>query len=92
MPVISALRRRLGRDDPISCRELVELITDYLEGALDVRDRRRFERHIEGCPHCTVYLEQLRVTLAALGSLREDSLEPALRDELLARFADWRAS
>jgi anti-sigma factor RsiW len=92
MPVISALRRRLGRDDGLSCQEMVELITDYLEGALDARDHERFERHLDGCPHCGLYLEQLRVTLARLGSLDEDSLDPELRDELLVRFRDWHAA
>jgi anti-sigma factor RsiW len=91
MPVISALRRRLGRDDGLSCQGLVELITDYLEGALDSRDHQRFERHLDDCPHCTLYVEQLRVTLAQLGSLDEDALEPELRDELLTRFASWYA-
>jgi len=80
----------IGRAD-LSCRELVELVTDYLEGALDRRTRSRFERHISGCPHCTAYLEQIRETVRLTGMLREDQLEPQARDELLAAFRTWKA-
>ena len=81
----------IGRAD-LSCRELVELVTDYLEGALDRRTRARFERHISGCPHCTAYLEQIRETIRLTGMLREDQLEPQARDELLAAFRTWKAA
>jgi anti-sigma factor RsiW len=80
----------IGRTD-LSCRELVELVTDYVEGALDRRTRSRFERHISGCPHCTAYLEQIRETVRLTGRLREDQLEPQARDELLAAFRTWKA-
>ncbi len=80
----------IGRTD-LSCRELVELVTDYLEGALDRRTRSRFERHISGCPHCTAYLEQIRETVRLTGMLREDQLEPQAREELLAAFRTWKA-
>jgi anti-sigma factor RsiW len=76
---------------PIACRELVELVSDYLEGALDRRTRRRFEAHIAGCPHCTAYLEQMRQTMQLTGRLREESLDPRARAELLAAFRDWNA-
>ena len=81
----------IGRTD-LSCRELVELVTDYVEGALDRRTRSRFERHISGCPHCTAYLEQIRETIRLTGMLREDQLEPQARDELLAAFRTWKAA
>ena len=77
--------------DRIACRELVELVTDYLEGALDRRTRRRFEAHIAGCPHCTAYLEQMRETIRLTGRLREESLDPEVRDELLEAFRTWKA-
>ena len=80
----------IGRTD-LSCRELVELVTDYLEGALDRRTRSRFDRHISGCPHCTAYLEQIRETVRLTGMLREDQLEPRAREELLAAFRTWKA-
>jgi anti-sigma factor RsiW len=76
---------------PLACIELVELVSDYLEGALDRRTRRRFEAHIAGCEHCTAYLEQMRETIRLTGRLREDSLDPRARDELLAAFRDWKA-
>jgi anti-sigma factor RsiW len=69
----------------------VELVTDYLDGALTTRERRRFERHISGCPHCTAYLEQLRVTLGEVGELHEEDVEPEVRQELLDAFRDWNA-
>jgi anti-sigma factor RsiW len=73
----------------LACRELVELVTDYLEGRLSPRQRRRFERHLAGCDGCTGYVEQLRVTIRVTGTLREDDLDPRLRDKLLAAFRDW---
>jgi anti-sigma factor RsiW len=84
--------RLLTRRRGLTCQELVELVTDYLEGALSRSDRARFERHIAGCPHCTAYLEQMRRTLAVLGRLEEESLSPQARDELLAAFRDWQSA
>jgi anti-sigma factor RsiW len=74
----------------MACQELVELVTAYLDGSLSRSDRRRFERHIRGCDHCTAYLEQMRLVIEATGRVTEDDLEPAARDELLAAFRDWR--
>lgn len=79
-----------GRD--MACRELVELVTDYFEGALSRRDRRRFERHIAGCDGCQAYVEQMRLTSRALGGLTEESLSPDARDALLHAFRDWKAA
>jgi anti-sigma factor RsiW len=79
-------RRRQG----LTCQELVELVTDYLEGALSRRDRARFEAHIAACGNCREYLAQFEQTIALTGTLREDDVEPAVRDELLAQFAEWR--
>ena len=58
------------RRKPLNCQELVELVTDYFEGALSRRDRKRFDAHIAGCEHCTLYIEQLRQTIAWIGTLR----------------------
>jgi anti-sigma factor RsiW len=76
---------------PLKCVELVELVSDYLEGVLDRRTRRRFEAHIAGCEHCTAYLEQMRETIRLSGRLRAESLDPRVRAELLAAFRDWNA-
>jgi anti-sigma factor RsiW len=69
----------------------VELVTDYLEGALDRRDRVRFEAHLADCPHCTEYLAQMRTTLDALGRIEPEALQPEVQDELVALFRRWQA-
>jgi anti-sigma factor RsiW len=76
----------------MSCRELVEVITDYLEGTMPEGDRQRFEAHLELCPFCQTYLEQMRQTIATVGILREESIAPGARDELVAAFRDWRVT
>ena len=77
--------------DELACRELVELVTDYLEGALDAGTRARFEAHLAGCDGCTAYLQQVEQTIVAVGRLREDDLEPDAREALLAAFRSWRS-
>lgn len=74
----------------LTCRELVALVTDYLEGSLAPAERLRFERHIAICPPCRGYLAQLRQTLRVAGRLDEESLGDEARDHLLAAFRDWR--
>ncbi|MFN2616014.1 MAG: anti-sigma factor [Thermoleophilaceae bacterium] len=76
----------------MSCRELVEAITDYLEGTMGADDRARFEAHLELCPFCVTYLEQMRQTIATVGELREESIAPETRDELLGAFRGWQAA
>jgi anti-sigma factor RsiW len=76
----------------LSCRELVELVTDYLEDALSPTDRARFEAHIAGCEGCTMYLRQMREMLELLGELTTDSISPQAEAELLATFRDWKSS
>jgi anti-sigma factor RsiW len=71
------------------CRELVELVTDYLEGRLSSEDRTRFEAHISECDYCEAYLEQMRQTIRVLGRLPEESLSSEARDALLTAFRDW---
>jgi anti-sigma factor RsiW len=73
----------------LSCQELVELVTDYLEGALSLEDRRRFEEHIGGCDNCTRYLEQLRMTIRVVGTISTDDLSPEMERELLGVFRAW---
>jgi anti-sigma factor RsiW len=74
----------------LRCKELVELITDYLEGTLPPADRARFEHHLAGCDGCHAYLDQMRETVAALGRLPPESLSPEAESKLLAAFRDWR--
>jgi anti-sigma factor RsiW len=75
----------------MTCRELVQVITDYLEGTLSRRDTRRFERHLRECDGCTTYVEQMRETIRLAGTLSEDDLAPQARDELLEVFRDWKS-
>jgi anti-sigma factor RsiW len=75
----------------MTCREVVELMTDYLEGALTAADRVRFEEHIAACAGCTGYLEQLRASLRVLGALAEVPVPEPQRRELVAAFRDWRS-
>jgi anti-sigma factor RsiW len=76
--------------DELSCRELVELVTDYLEDALSPAERVRFEEHLIACPGCQTYLEQMRQTIDVLGRVTEESLEPAAGDQLLDLFRNWK--
>ncbi len=73
------------------CKEVVEAVTEYLEGAMSGRDRARFESHLDGCPHCREYLAQMRSTLDVLGRIEPDDLAPEVRDELVALYRRWRA-
>ena len=73
----------------LACQEFVEVVTAYLEGALDRRTRRRFEAHLAACDGCDAYLEQIRMTIAVSGRLRADALTPELRDALGGLFRGW---
>ena len=85
------LRWRKGSGE-MPCQEIVEAITDYLEGTMAPEDRKRFDAHLRKCPHCSAYLEQMRQTIATLGELTEESIPPDSREELIAAFRDWRAA
>jgi anti-sigma factor RsiW len=75
----------------LTCQELVELVTDYLEGALPPAERARFDAHIAGCVGCRRYLEQMRQTIATLPRLTEETIQPEAREALLQTFRKWRA-
>ena len=81
------------RQDPtgMTCKELVELVTDYLEGALPPEDVKDFERHLSVCSSCRNYLTQMRQTIQTLGKLTEDSIPDDTEQELLAIFHDWKS-
>ena len=86
-------RRRGGmRSRPLRCEEMVELVTAYLEDALDADDRARFETHLHGCEGCAAYLDQLHATVGTLGGIREEHLDPVYRARLLAAFAETAGS
>ena len=80
----------LGRNDPLVCQQVVELVTDYLDGALTRSQRRRFEAHLAGCEHCTEYLEQMRTTIRLTGRLSSGDLTPEMREEFTTIYRRWR--
>ncbi len=75
----------------MTCRQMVELVTRYLEGDLPGAERRRFEAHLARCEGCQAYVEQMRALVAELGTLPEVRLSPAMEEDLLAAFRDWRS-
>jgi anti-sigma factor RsiW len=74
----------------LSCQELVELVTDYLEGALPEEERRRFEEHIGPCSGCREYVAQMRTTIELAGRLEPAALRPEAERALLAAFREWK--
>lgn len=84
------MRINLGRRKAMMCQEVVEVITDYLEGTLPVADRARFEAHLKLCPHCRRYLDQFRLTVEGAGRLKVEDLSEELAGQLLDAFRGWR--
>lgn len=80
----------MSNEQPLDCNELVELVSDYLDDALDLTTRARFDEHLLDCDGCANYLQQFRVTVATVGRISEEAIEPAFRDKLLNAFRDWR--
>jgi anti-sigma factor RsiW len=78
----------MSAPEDITCREIVELVTDYLEGALPPAEREAFELHLTYCDGCVNYLDQLRETIRLSGELREEDLPPELEEQLLRAFRD----
>ncbi len=81
----------LVRRRDLVCKQAVELVTLYLEGALTRRQRRRFEAHLRNCPNCSAYLEQIRATIKLTGSVEPDDLSPDAQAELTDLYRRWRA-
>jgi anti-sigma factor RsiW len=84
------LWRRRHRHDPLVCREFVELVTDYLDGALPDNERRRFEAHLAECDGCEGYLEDTRRLVATLRDMPAPPADPVTREALLRAFRDLR--
>jgi anti-sigma factor RsiW len=78
--------------DHVTCQEVVELVTGYLDGALPDDEASLFEQHLNFCDGCVWYVDQLRLTVAAAAGLREEDLPADTRDKLLTAFRDWRRS
>jgi len=79
------------RKKTIVCRQAVDLVTAYLDDELSARDRDRFEAHLARCPHCTEYLAQMRRTLAVMGRIEPEAIDPETRDELVALYRRWQS-
>jgi anti-sigma factor RsiW len=76
----------------ITCREVVELVTDYLERELPAERTSLFEQHLNFCEGCIVYVEQMRATVATVGRVREEDVPPETKDKLMAAFREWKRS
>jgi len=74
----------------LSCQELTELVTDYLEGTLKLGDRMRFRMHLALCPPCREYLRQMELTVGSVGELRESHIPDDVKGELMSAFRDWK--
>lgn len=83
-------RMRNDTQQEMACQELVEVITDYLEGTLAASDRVRFDTHLSTCAACREYVEQMRAVIRLSGELTARAIEPATRDSLLRAFRRWR--
>lgn len=90
--LIHRLRAVMSRKRVLACQEMVELVTAYLDGALDARTQARFEEHLAQCDGCATYLEELRVTVHTLGTIRDEQLNPVFRARLLKAFAETAGS
>jgi hypothetical protein len=78
--------------DHVTCGEVVELVTDYLERALPAHEAELFEQHLNFCEGCVTYVEQMRATVATVGRVREEDVPPETREQLMAAFRDWKRS
>jgi predicted anti-sigma-YlaC factor YlaD len=74
----------------LTCKEIVELVTDYLEGRMSLEDRSRFEQHLTYCSGCSSYLQQIRQTMAVTGAVQEDALTPEMQEDLVRLFRGWK--
>src|SRR5262249_8081527 len=86
------LKRGIVIEPELTCKELTELITDYLEERLPQSERTRFEEHLSGCRGCVTYLDQMRFTLKALGSQPQLEIPSAIQSDLLKAFRHWKDS
>ena len=86
------IRLRTWSRRRLVCAQAVQLVTDYLEGALTKGQRRRFEAHLAACPDCSEYLVQMRAVIALAGTITPDDLTPRMRNEFISLYRRWRAA
>ncbi len=90
MSFLSGLLPFRSRSRELPCQQVVEMVTDYLEGALPAADRRRLESHLASCPFCTEYLAQIRETIRLAGRVTPEDLTPQMRTDLTDLYRRWR--
>jgi Putative zinc-finger len=80
----------MAEHEHISCQEVVELVTDYLDRTLPADQASLFEQHVNFCDGCDWYLDQMRTAIGAVGRITEEDVPPETRASLLAAFREWR--
>jgi predicted anti-sigma-YlaC factor YlaD len=80
----------MSENPTLTCKEIVEIVTDYLEGTMSPELRERFDDHLSSCEGCSAYLAQMRETIRLTGMLTEEAIPPEQRERLLSAFRDWR--
>lgn len=76
---------------PLTCRELVELVNDYVEGVLPESERARFDGHVDCCAWCVAYVAQFRETIAVVGQVDPGAIAPDVEEHMLSAFRDWKS-
>jgi anti-sigma factor RsiW len=82
----------LESTEHITCQEVVDLVTDYHEGALPADEAALFEQHLNFCEGCVWYVDQIRKTASLVGRIREEDVPAETRDRLMRAFRDWKRS
>ena len=80
----------MADSQPMTCQELAQLVTDYLDGAMPADERGSFERHLSLCPACVRFVDQMRQTVATLGRVPAESITPDVEQKLLEQFRSWK--
>ncbi|SRR6266567_6450793 len=88
----ASTKKKQSTPNGLACQEVVELVTDYLEGALLPEKRAQLEEHVAGCDGCTNYIEQVRLTIGMLRGLAQEPVFPETQEELLQVFRQWKSS
>ncbi len=88
----ASTKKKQSTPNGLACQEVVELVTDYLEGALLPEKRAQLEEHVAGCDGCTNYIEQVRLTIGMLRGLAQEPVFPETKEELLQVFRQWKSS
>jgi hypothetical protein len=84
------LRRRRPQGHDVTCKQVVGLVTDYLDGTLSPNDRARFEAHLSLCDPCVEHIKQIRVAIGVTGRVGDDDLDRLAREDLMALYRRWR--